>query len=272
MRRTLRDRAVARLEERITSGAWAAGDRLPPERDLCRELGISRATLRQALAELDDRGLVTRHQGRGTFVARPRVQQDLVRFFSLGEALRARGLVLVSTVLSVALVEAEGPLADDLAVTPGDPLVRLRRLRSVEDEPLTLEDTHLPARLFPGLEARDFGRRSLYDVLAEDYGCVVATAEETLEPVVLPAAEAALLGVPRRSPALLVRRVTSDRGGRLVEHAQALVRGDRARLLLRRSVPGFAGPELAVPGHPLGVADAAGAPREAAGPILAEAG
>jgi hypothetical protein len=75
-------------------------------------------------------------------------------------------------------------------------------------------------------------------VLAEDYGCVVATAEETVEPVLLAAADATLLGVPRRSPALLVRRLTSDRTGRRVEHAQALVRGDRARLLLRRSVPG----------------------------------
>ena len=271
MRPTLRDRAVAHLEGRITSGEWAAGDRLPPERDLCLELGISRATLRQALADLDDRGLVTRHQGRGTFVARPRVQQDLDRFFSLGEALRARGLALASRVLSAGLVDAGDSLADDLGVRPGDPLVRVRRLRSVAGEPFTLEDTHLPASLFPGLEARDLGGRSLYDVLAEDYGCVVATAEETLEPVVLAPAEAALLGVPRRSPALLVRRVTSDRGGRRVEHVQALVRGDRARLLLRRRVPGLAGAELTAAGPP-GGDDPAIAPREPARLRLAEAG
>lgn len=237
MRDTRHAAAVARIEARIAAGL-APGDRIPPERELCRELGVSRATVRGALAELADRGLVTRQQGRGTFVARPRVQQDLARFFSLGEALRARGQALVSRVLSVGLVEAAGSLVDDLAVATGDPLVRLRRLRSVDRQPLTLEETHLPAQLFPGLERRDFERRSLYDVLAEDYGCVVVTAEETLEPVILAAAEAALLGVPRRSPALLVRRVTTDREGRRTEHAQALLRGDRARLLLRRSVPG----------------------------------
>lgn len=237
MRDPLHAAIAGHVEARIRAGEWAPGHRLPPERELCRDLGVSRATLRQALGELKQRGLVSRHQGRGTFVARPRVQQDLARFFSLGEALRARGQTLVSRVLSVEIVRAAGALGDDLAVAPGDPLVRLRRLRSVDGEPLTLEDTHLPARDFPRLEERDFGSRSLYDVLAEDYGCVVATAEETLEPVVLAPAEAALLGVPRRAPALLVRRVTSDRAGRRVEHAQALIRGDRARLLLRRRVP-----------------------------------
>lgn len=230
--------AAGRIEARITGGAWAPGQRLPPERALCRELGVSRATLRQALADLEERGVITRHQGRGTFVARPRVQQDLERFFSLGEALRSRGLTLSSRVLEIGRVEAGRSLAAELGVLPGDPLVRLRRLRSVEGEPLTLEDTHLPAGLFPGLESRDFVRRSLYEVLAEDFGCVVSAAVESLEPVVLTPAEASLLAVPRNAPALLVRRVTTDRGGRRVEHAQALLRGDRARLLLQRRVPG----------------------------------
>jgi GntR family transcriptional regulator len=242
MREPLRATIAGRAEERIRSGDWSPGDRLPPERELCRQLDVSRATLRQALAELEQRGLVTRHQGRGTFVARPRVQQDLARFFSLGEALRARGLALASRVLAVGIVEAGRSLAGELGVLPGDPLVRLQRLRSVEAEPLTLEDTHLPAAPFPGLEERDFARRSLYDVLAEDYGCVVASAVESLEPVILTPGEASLLGVPRNAPALLVRRVTTDRAGRRVEHAQALLRGDRARLLLRRSVGEVGGP------------------------------
>jgi GntR family transcriptional regulator len=249
MRPPLHARAAAHLEELMAAGEWVPGDRLPPERDLCGHLDVSRATLRQALAELEERGLVTRHQGRGTFVARPRVQQDLARFFSLGEALRARGLELTSRVLSIGLVEPGRALAAELGLRRGDALVHLRRLRSVHGEPLTLEDTHLPAAAFPDLEARDFSRRSLYDVLAEDFGCVVATAVETLEPVVLTRFEAALLAVPRGSPALLVRRLTSDRGGRRVEHAQAFLRGDRARLLLERRV---AGPLMRVRGSPAG--------------------
>lgn len=269
MRIPLHAVAVARLEERIATGAWAPGDRLPPERDLCGELDVSRETLRRALAELEERGIVSRHQGRGTFVARPRVQQDLARFFSLGEALRSRGLTLSSRVLEVGRAEAGRSLAAELGLLPGDPLVRLRRLRSVEGEPLTLEDTHLPAGLFPGLETRDFGRRSLYDVLDEDFACVVAAAVESLEPVVLTPDEASLLGVPRNSAALLVRRVTTDRDGRRVEHAQALLRGDRARLLLQRRVPGLGDAASGGPGAER-AGGGAGA-NLAAGPALAGA-
>jgi GntR family transcriptional regulator len=148
-------------------------------------------------------------------------------------------LTLTSRVLAAGIVEAGRALAGELGVLPGDLLVRLQRLRSVDAEPLTLEDTHLPAAAFPGLETSDFARRSLYDVLAEDYGCVVASAVESLEPVILTPAEASLLGVPRNAPALLVRRVTTDTAGRRVEHAQALLRGDRARLLLQRRVAGI---------------------------------
>lgn len=78
MREPLHAIIAGRVEARIRAGEWAPGDRLPPERELCRDLEVSRATLRQALAELEQRGLVSRHQGRGTFVARPRVRAGLV--------------------------------------------------------------------------------------------------------------------------------------------------------------------------------------------------
>ena len=74
---------ASQAEELITSGRWQEGHRLPPERELCKDFGVSRATLRQALGELEERGLITRHQGRGTFVSRPRVQLPIVGVFSI---------------------------------------------------------------------------------------------------------------------------------------------------------------------------------------------
>jgi GntR family transcriptional regulator len=159
---------AGRAEARIRAGEWAPGDRLPPERELCGDLGVSRATLRQALAELEQRGLVSRHQGRGTFVTRPRVQADLAGLFSYGEALRARGLHPVTRVRSAAVVEAGRAIATELGVLPGDPVVHLERIRMVEAEALILESSHLPAAAFPGLETRDLACRSLYRVLRED--------------------------------------------------------------------------------------------------------
>jgi GntR family transcriptional regulator len=236
MRAPLHATTAGRVEARIHAGEWAPGDRLPPERELCRDLDVSRATLRQALAELAQRGLISRHQGRGTFVVRPRVQADLAGFFSYRDALRARGMQLTTRVVSVAVVEADRAIAAELGILPGDPVVHLEWIRAVQAEALILESSNLPAACFPGLETRDLAVRSLYEVLLEDYACRVETAVETLEPVILTPREAQMLGVPRNTPALMIRRVASDTRGRTVEHTQALLRGDRTRFLLERRI------------------------------------
>jgi GntR family transcriptional regulator len=236
VREPLYARIASQAEARIRGGEWAPGDRLPPERELCRDFVVSRATLRQALGELEERGLVSRHQGRGTFVARHRVQTDLDGFFSYGEALRARGMSLVAQVLSVSVAEAGRAIATELGILPGDPVVHLERVRAVDAEALILETTNLPAARFPGLETQDFAARSLYQILREDFGCEVETAIETLEPVILTPGESHLLGVPRNAPALMIRRVTTDSTGLRVELTQALLRGDRTRFLLQRRV------------------------------------
>jgi GntR family transcriptional regulator len=224
-------------EARIRDGTWTPGSRLPPERELCRLLEVSRSTLRQALADLERRGLITRRQGSGTFVARPRVETDASSYFTFGEALEANGGTVETRVVEVGTLEAGRALAMDLAVAPGEAIMRLERLRLVDGEPLVLETAHLPLAPFPGLPDHDFAARSLYAVLREDYGREVAAATETLEPVMPGPREAALLGTRPDTPALLVRRITRDVQGAVLEQASALLRGDRARFLLTRRVP-----------------------------------
>lgn len=253
---------ASRAEARIRSGEWAPGTRLPPERELCRVLDISRATLRQALAELEQRGLISRHQGRGTFVTRPPVAAELGGYFSVVAALRARGMRLSTKVLAVEVEAASRQLALDLACQPGDTLLRLDRLRSVDAAPLMLESTWLPLARFPRLEAMEFGDRSLYEILREAYGCQLESALESFEPVVATPSEAHLLDVPRHAPALLLRRIAFDTAGRPVETTTSLLRGDRSRFLLERHLQGV---ELG--DHPDGTAD-----RDRQGSPAADAG
>jgi GntR family transcriptional regulator len=236
VRTTIHSQIASRAEALIRSGAWPHGTRLPPERVLCEQLDVSRTSLRQALAELEDRGLITRHQGRGTFVSRPRVDADASGFFSIGDALRSRGMVLSTKVVSAGVIDPGALLAVEMEVQPHDPVFRLQRLRSAEGEPIVLEVSHLPMALFPMIDRADFATRSLYHVLWEDYGRYVSTAAETLEPVVLTATESHLLGVTRGSPALLFRRTTRDRSGVVVEVGEGLLRGDRSRFLIERHV------------------------------------
>ena len=227
---------ASRAERRIASGAWAPGTRLPPERELCEVLDVSRTTLRLALAELEQRGLITRHQGRGTFVTRPRIDAAVSGHFTISSALRARGLTLETRVVSVGIVEAGRSVAQDLGLLPGDPVVHLERVRSLQGEPLLVETTDLPSAILAGLESADFTARSLYDILREDYDRTVQIATESIEPVVLTAHESGILQVPRRSPALLIRRVSTDQRGSLVELSHLVLRGDRSRYLLERRV------------------------------------
>lgn len=236
MREPLHSIIASRAETRIRSGAWAPGTRLPPERELCELLDVSRTTLRQALAELEERGLISRHQGRGTFVTRPRVDAAVSGHFTIGAALRARGMTLTTQVLSVGIVEAGRQIATDLGILPGEEVVHLERLRSLANEPLLLETTDLPRALFPGLTEADFAGRSLYDILREDHRRTVEAATETLEPVILTARESTALEVPRHAPAMLIRRLSTDSIGTVVEVSHLLLRGDRSRFLLERRV------------------------------------
>lgn len=227
---------ASRMERLIASGSWSEGDRLPPERQLCRDYGVSRATLRQALGELEERGLITRHQGRGTFVTKPRVQLPIVGVFSIRDAMEAHGMRMSTRVIGVQVIEASRQLAADLACLPGDKVVFIERLRIGDGEPMVLDTAHLRAELFPGLESVDFESRSLYDVLERDYGRTVAEAQETLEPVILTPRECELLEVPPHTTALLTRRITTDANGVVVALGHVLLRGDRSRYIYKRTV------------------------------------
>jgi len=234
--RPLYSTIAGQAQELIASGRWREGERLPPERELCRRFEVSRATIRQALSELEDRGLITRHQGRGTFVSVPRTQLPIVGVFSIRDAMEAHGMRISTRVLGVRRVEADRGLASDLACMPGEEVIFIERLRIGDGEPMVLDTVHLRADLFPGLDEIDLEQRSLYDVLETDYGRTVAEASETLEPVILTPRECGLLEVAPHTTALLTRRITSDTDGTVLALGYVLLRGDRSRYIYKRTV------------------------------------
>jgi GntR family transcriptional regulator len=224
-------RIVRLLEEKIVSGEYPPGHRLPPERELCEIYGVSRVTARQALAELAQRDLVMRHQGQGTFVMRPKVESSLLGFFSISEALRADGRLVSTRVVSAEITHPTKPEAEALECEFEEPVLRVIRVRFVDGDPYALETSTLKTRRFPDLEHYDFSLRSLYDVLAREYGTQLVRARETLAPVLLTPEQAELLQVGVDQPALRLIRTTFDSKGVASEAAGALIRGDRCQLL-----------------------------------------
>lgn len=200
-------------------------DRLPTERELSDELGVSRLTVRRALDQLSSEGKVYRIQGAGTFVADGSIRKgDNLSSFS--EDMRARGLHPSARLLVAEEAVAGAKQSWRLEVGPGEPLVHLVRLRLANDVPMCLENVYLVKRFAPDLLAQPLDG-SLYDLLAERYRIHLGQAKQSVTATVLDAPDAKRLGVPPLSPALLVERVTRDRANRAVELAESLYRADR---------------------------------------------
>jgi GntR family transcriptional regulator len=222
----------AQVAAQIEAGALAPGERLPPERELAADLGVSRMTIRQAFDALARRGLVERGVGRGTFVSAPRV--ELERSTSVAgftEQMERAGLEPGAVVIAVTVRPAPTAVAAALHLHPGDLVARVERLRSGGGLALTQEDSWVPEALFPGIAEQDLSG-SLYALMAERYGRRPVRAVERLEPVAARAADAQHLGVRARSPLMLVERVAFDASGAPVEYAQDRHRGDRARFVV----------------------------------------
>jgi GntR family transcriptional regulator, nutrient-sensing system regulator len=214
------------------TAALDAGSPVPPERELARSYGTSRTTVRQALAELVIEGRLLRMQGKGTFVAKPKVAQVL-ELASYTEGMRAHGLHPQTRILDIGYVSTDEQLAALLGIRPGGRALRIHRLRLADGEPMSIDTSHLPARRFPGLRRLLDRETSLYETLRAGYDIQLAEAEETIETVLADPNEARLLEVDAGLPLLLLSRHAFDVTGEPVEWAQSWYRGDRYKFVTR---------------------------------------
>jgi len=197
---------TARLVERyIADNGLAPGDRLPPESEIGRIAGVSMITVRRAMAELAQRGIVRREQGRGTFVQATRIDAETTRLGSLRDTLGGEHL-LTTEVLSVARAAPSDVQAAALHLGPGALVWQVQRVRRIDGEPAIVELAAVPESRAPGLD-RELARSadaSLYGLLAVRYGLEEGHEEQTLvvrppEPVTR-----ARLGLTARDLAVVV--------------------------------------------------------------------
>ena len=244
MRRRLhRDSPVpvwAQIEEalaaRISGGELRVGDRLPAERELADELGVSRGTIRQALDALAARGLIERGVGRGTFVAAGKVEVRLSDVAGFTEQMARAGVEARARVLRAGVGPAPERVAAALGLEAGAPVARIERLRLAGRLPLTLEDSWIPSARFEGIEELDL-RGSLYALMRDLYDHAPVRVVESLEPVVAQRYSAEILGVATGAPLMLVERTAFDADNVAVEYAHDLHRGDRARFVVEAAAP-----------------------------------
>ena len=234
---TVRFQISDALRRRIESGELPAQSAIPSERELAQELGVSRMTVRAAIDELVDEGLLIRRHGRKTIVADESRADKINRaagFSSFSEEMRLRGWQPRSQVCQATTILADVAIAAQLNVPIGARVILIERLRFADDEPLAHEFVHLAHGRFPGLLALDLANSSLYDQLESKFGVRPVYAEESVEAVLMSPQEAALFGLEPGAPALLTRRITRDEDENIIEAATTLYRGDRYRMVLAR--------------------------------------
>lgn len=218
------------LRQEIESGHWQPGQKIPTEAELCEVFDISRSVVRQALKELEYQGLLYREQGKGTFVAQPKISESLMQNLSgFYEDMVAKGLTPVTKVLRQEVQPADKKVANYLQIEPGDKVIAIERLRSVGNEPIVLVTTYLPYNICPNLVDEDLSTQSLYAVLEKKYGLELSHGRRTIEAVAANQYEAQLLGIAEGAPLVLLDSVSYLKDGRPIEYFHAVHRGDRSK-------------------------------------------
>lgn len=221
------------LREAIADRALKPEDMLPSERELSEVYGLSRQTVRQAVQELVQEGLLRRIAGIGTFVAKPKVVQVFPTVLGFSARMRQEGHATINRVLHQQQEPASPSVARRLQVAEEAPVMRLSRLRIVDNEPLMIETSFLSLQRFPDLLHDDFAVRSLYDVISARYRVAVSELDQTLEPVLMTAYEASLLDSTAGSPAMLLEVIAYEGPDKPFEFSKAIVRGDKCQYYFR---------------------------------------
>ncbi len=221
------------LVEEIETGRLKPGDRLPSERELSQQLGVSRMTVRQAVDTLANQGFVTRSHGSGTFVTEFKIDQEAGFLIGFHEAMIELGHKPGAKLLTFERQLANQKLAGLLKVDIGRPLYYIQRLRTVNEKPHALENTYLPEEFFPGIDEFDLIERSIYNIMEEEYGLQLDKAEQTWEPIIANEYVSEVLSVSIGAPLMLVHRISYRQDGQPVEYAKDIFRGDRSRFVSR---------------------------------------
>ena len=221
------------LASEIIDGNLKVGDQLPTEDRLIARFGVSRITVRRAIQNLVSRGLVEIRRGKGTFVAAPKITQDLKELSGFVEDMHALGRKPAARVIGKEIVTADATVARQLALTRGERVVKIRRLRLADGVPLSFDETYLPLLIGTRIMTNDLKVEPIFALLERKYGVPLIEAEYKLDAVAAESEVAAALKVKRRSPIFRIERTSYSTGGRPVDYEKLHYRGDLVRFVTR---------------------------------------
>lgn len=221
------------LAASIVNGVSPPGSQLPTEDGLIERFNVSRTTIRKAIQNLASRGLVEIQRGKGTFVAQPKITQELTELSGFVEDMQALGRNPTARLLDKGVVAASETVARQLAVAVGTRVVRIRRVRLADGVAMSLDETYLPLELGEKIATHDLEVEPIFALLEQKYSIPLIEAEYRLEAVSAEPAVAAALGVETGSPIFLIERTSYCAGNKPIDYETLYYRGDLIRFVTR---------------------------------------
>jgi GntR family transcriptional regulator len=215
------------IKTKIKSEKFPVNQPIPSESELMQLYNVSRMTVRLAIEELEKEGYVKKIQGKGTFVKKKKMTQQLNTITSWTETMRSQGLNPITTSMQTAEITASEELADQMHIEAGTPLYSILRVKSVEGEPIGISQVYLVANVAPGLILIPQIKDSIYEVLESIFNVELASATETVEAHAAEDDEAKLLCIKVGEPVINVTRLTYDPYGKVIELVLITSRADR---------------------------------------------
>ncbi len=217
------------LLEQIESGKISPEEKLPSERELSKNLKVSRMTVRAALNILDSKGLLNRRSGDGTYVIKPKIERQAGKLAPFTKSMQRRGHITKAKILTFENKMAEVSVANQLKIPVSSQIYYVQRVRYINEDPVMLEKFSIPQYCFPNLSKFNMETRSFYEIAETEYGIVAHHSQQSLEAVAATEFEAKLLGLKFGEPMMLERRLAFDKENIPFECGHDIYQGNRFR-------------------------------------------
>ena len=218
------------IKQQIENGLLMEETVIPSEREYAERFQISRMTVRQAINNLVAEGYLKRQKGRGTFVNKKKVEQELQGMTSFTEDMLSRGMSPSSTLLSFQIIPADKKTATDLGIEENNFVYKIKRIRLADNAPMALETAYIPVELVPGLTEEN-SNLSLYQYIEEHLSLSISEATQEIEASIVSSHDAEPLGINIGDPILLIERISYLQNEVPFELVKSTFRADRYRFV-----------------------------------------
>ncbi|WP_180073820.1 MULTISPECIES: GntR family transcriptional regulator [unclassified Acinetobacter] len=231
----LYEQVKGQLQQKIHSGEYPALSQLPSENELSELFSVSRITIRQALHKLSQDGLIFKVHGKGTFVSKPKAYQNITQLQGFAEAMSSSGHHILNEVLSIEFIEAPLKVASKLKLAVRSQVAEIKRVRLLNNEPVSYELTYLPVEIGLQLQNKQVDLRvsDIFTAIEQDLSIPLGYADLNIDAIQADDELAQLLSVDIHTPILRVERLTHDANEYPIDYEYLYFSGESFQYQLR---------------------------------------